>query len=70
VFHHLLSTSQFIALLALAGVVIVFIWRRVHGGNELSEIPGPGGSRIVPQAGATPSPGGFASVPAPRRAKS
>jgi phosphatidylglycerol:prolipoprotein diacylglycerol transferase len=33
VFNHLLSTSQFIALLALAGVAIVFIWRRVpHAG--------------------------------------
>jgi phosphatidylglycerol---prolipoprotein diacylglyceryl transferase len=30
VFHHLLSTSQFIALLALAGIAAVFIWRRVH----------------------------------------
>ena len=70
VFHHLLSTSQFIALLALTGVVIVFIWRRVHSGNELSEIPGSGGRRIDPQADAAPSPDGFASVPAPRRAKS
>jgi phosphatidylglycerol:prolipoprotein diacylglycerol transferase len=30
VFHHLLSTSQFIALLALAGIAAVFIWRHVH----------------------------------------
>ena len=36
VFHHLLSTSQFIALLALAGIATVFIWRRVHRGEELS----------------------------------
>jgi phosphatidylglycerol:prolipoprotein diacylglycerol transferase len=70
VFHHLLSTSQFIALLALAGVVIVFIWRRVHGGNELSEIPGSGSGLIDPQAGAATPPDGFAGVPAPRRAKS
>lgn len=70
VFHHLLSTSQFIALLALAGVVIVFIWRRIYGGNMLSANPGTGGGRIVPQAGAAPSPDGFAAVPAPRRAKS
>ena len=70
VFHHLLSTSQFIALLALAGVVIVFIWRRFHGGKELIEIPGSGGMRLDPQAGAAPSPDGFASVPAPKRAKS
>ena len=30
VFHHLLSTSQFIALLVLAGVATAGIWRRVH----------------------------------------
>jgi phosphatidylglycerol---prolipoprotein diacylglyceryl transferase len=70
VFHHLLSTSQFIALLALAGVVIVFIWRRLHGGKELSEISGSGGRLIDPRAGAATPPDGFASVPAPRRAKS
>ncbi len=28
VFHHLLSTSQFIALLVLAGIASVFAWRR------------------------------------------
>lgn len=31
VFHHLLSTSQLIALLVLAGVAVVFIWRRFQG---------------------------------------
>jgi phosphatidylglycerol:prolipoprotein diacylglycerol transferase len=31
VFHHLLSTSQFIALLMLGGIAAVLIWRRVHG---------------------------------------
>jgi phosphatidylglycerol:prolipoprotein diacylglycerol transferase len=36
VFHNLLSTSQFIALLALAGVAAVFIWRRVRGGEGWS----------------------------------
>ena len=40
VFHHLLSTSQFIALLALAGTALVFIWRRVQRGKVLSAIPG------------------------------
>ena len=30
VFHHLLSTSQFIALLVLAGVATAGIWRRAH----------------------------------------
>jgi phosphatidylglycerol:prolipoprotein diacylglycerol transferase len=33
VFHHLLSTSQSIALLALAGVAAAMIWRRVHRGG-------------------------------------
>ncbi len=33
VFHHLLSTSQFIALLALAGVAAAMIWRRRHRGE-------------------------------------
>ena len=39
VFHHLLSTSQFIALLALAGIAGVFIWRRTHRGNQRSAGP-------------------------------
>jgi phosphatidylglycerol:prolipoprotein diacylglycerol transferase len=30
VFHHLFSTSQFIALLALAGVAAAVLWRRAH----------------------------------------
>jgi phosphatidylglycerol:prolipoprotein diacylglycerol transferase len=34
VFHHLLSTSQFIALLALAGIGAVLIWRRQHHTEE------------------------------------
>ena len=51
VFHHLLSTSQFIALLALAGIATVFIWRRVHRGEELSAGPGSGDERRAPQAG-------------------
>ncbi len=34
VFHHLLSTSQFIALIALAGILAVFVWRRFHPGGE------------------------------------
>ena len=51
VFHHLLSTSQFIALLALAGIATVFIWRRVHRGEELSAGPGSRDERRAPQAG-------------------
>jgi phosphatidylglycerol:prolipoprotein diacylglycerol transferase len=42
VFHHLLSTSQFIALLALAGIATVFIWRRLHRGAELNAVSGIG----------------------------
>jgi len=38
VFHHLLSTSQFIALLVLAGISGVFIWRRVHGSEKASAL--------------------------------
>jgi phosphatidylglycerol:prolipoprotein diacylglycerol transferase len=49
VFNHLLSTSQFIALLALAGVATVFVWRRVHHGSETNPIPG-AGSPLAPQA--------------------
>jgi phosphatidylglycerol:prolipoprotein diacylglycerol transferase len=39
VFHHLLSTSQFIALLVLVGIAGVFMWRRVYGSGELSAVP-------------------------------
>jgi phosphatidylglycerol---prolipoprotein diacylglyceryl transferase len=70
VFHNLLSTSQFIALLALAGVMMVSIWRRFHGGKESIDVPGSGGKRLDPQAGGTPSSEGFASIPAAKRAKS
>ena len=38
VFHHLLSTSQFIALLALAGIAGVLIWRRVEDAEKLSPV--------------------------------
>jgi phosphatidylglycerol:prolipoprotein diacylglycerol transferase len=48
VFHHLLSTSQFIALLALAGIAAVFVWRRLHHGAELNAIPG-SRDRLAPQ---------------------
>jgi phosphatidylglycerol:prolipoprotein diacylglycerol transferase len=36
VFHHLLSTSQFIALLVVAGVGAVLIWRHSHGSEALA----------------------------------
>jgi phosphatidylglycerol:prolipoprotein diacylglycerol transferase len=48
VFHHLLSTSQFIALLAWAGIAAVLIWRRLHHGVELKAVPG-SGQRLAPQ---------------------
>ena len=34
VFDHLLSTSQFIALLALAGIAVVAVWRHSHHRDE------------------------------------
>jgi phosphatidylglycerol---prolipoprotein diacylglyceryl transferase len=40
VFNGLLSTSQFIAILALAGIAGVFIWRRIHGYEK------PGGAPV------------------------
>jgi len=60
VFHNLLSTSQFIALLVLAGIATVYIRRRVHGGEELSPVPESSGKRRAPQAGKAAPPGGFA----------
>lgn len=57
VFHHLLSTSQFIALLALAGVAAEVLWRRGHPSV---------GAALRPQvAAAAPQPSKSAQVPAP-----
>ncbi len=53
VLHHLLSTSQFIALLALAGIGTVFIWQHIHRGEEPSAGPGSGDEWRVPQTGET-----------------
>ncbi len=39
VFNHLLSTSQLIAILALAGIAAVFIWRWIHGYGKLQANP-------------------------------
>ncbi len=39
VFNNLLSTSQFIAILALAGIAGVFIWRRFHDREKVSAGP-------------------------------
>lgn len=60
VFNHLLSTSQFIALLVLAGIAAVFTWRRFLGGAELSTVPLTNENRRPPQAGKSPAKGGFA----------
>ena len=61
IFHHLLSTSQFIALLALVGIGAVLVWRHLGGGEQLSpapegripEISTPPGKAQVPRAAAT-----------------
>lgn len=62
VFHHLLSTSQFIALLVLAGIAGVFIWRRVHGGVELGTVPGGTDRQHAPQPVRMSSQTGFSSA--------
>jgi phosphatidylglycerol:prolipoprotein diacylglycerol transferase len=51
VFHHLLSTSQFIALLALAGIATVLIWRRGHRAEGLNAVPESSDERRTPPAG-------------------
>jgi phosphatidylglycerol---prolipoprotein diacylglyceryl transferase len=58
VFHHLLSTSQFIALLALAGIAAVMIWRRAHGGKPVGAGPAGIGEQRAPLA-AEAAPSGF-----------
>lgn len=66
VFHHLLSTSQFIALLVMAGVVVVFIWRRSHGEDPAQEGTGtPSGEH----RGVLPAQSVFGSESATKRAK-
>ncbi len=51
VLHHLLSTSQFIAVLALAGIATVFIWRRFHAAEDLNAGSGAKGERGTTPAG-------------------
>jgi phosphatidylglycerol:prolipoprotein diacylglycerol transferase len=67
VFHHQLSTSQFIALLALAGIGTVLIWRSVHHGDKLSAVPESRDGRRPPQADAMPAQGGFGQAPMANR---
>jgi phosphatidylglycerol:prolipoprotein diacylglycerol transferase len=64
VFDHLLSTSQFIALLALAGIAAVFIWRSVQGGETLSAGLGSNDKEIPADKSA-----GIASAPVAKPAK-
>jgi phosphatidylglycerol:prolipoprotein diacylglycerol transferase len=50
VFHHLLSTSQFIALLVLAGIAAVLLWRHLHSGEGLSPVPASDTPMLSPSA--------------------
>jgi phosphatidylglycerol:prolipoprotein diacylglycerol transferase len=51
VFNHLLSTSQFIALLVLAGIATVLVGRSVQRRGELSASPGGRDGWLAPQGG-------------------
>ncbi len=71
VFNHLLSTSQFIALLAVAGLTVVFIWRRMHPVEQAAAASAGKNERTVP---ADAAPTGFgakklAAAAVPKRAK-
>jgi phosphatidylglycerol:prolipoprotein diacylglycerol transferase len=63
VFNHLLSTSQFIALLALAGIGMVLLWRRLHRGEELSAASRGGDKQRAPQASGAVQQGSFGRAP-------
>jgi prolipoprotein diacylglyceryltransferase len=77
VFNHLLSTSQFIALLLLAGIAAVFVWRRGHRGEELGPVPVTSDKRPALETSKAKTKGGFAAGKArppasgriPKRAK-
>jgi len=62
-FNHLLSTSQFIALLALAGIGTVLLWRRLHRGEELSAASQGGDKQRAPQASETLQQDSFGRTP-------
>ena len=65
VFGHLLSTSQFIALLAMAGVASVMIWRQTRHGLRLTVgVAGPNDRNADP----APRPTNVVA-PAPKRAR-
>jgi phosphatidylglycerol---prolipoprotein diacylglyceryl transferase len=61
VFHHLLSTSQFIALLAVAGIAAVLIWRLSPRGKDMGAGAESRDERQLPEAEAKPS--GFGQAP-------
>ena len=69
VFNHLFSTSQFIALLAITGILTVFIWRHFRGGKDLSGDSG-GGKRSDQKTSKAPTRVRFTVESAPKRAKS
>jgi len=68
VFHHLLSTSQLIALLALAGIATVLILRHRHVGEELNIRPGSSKQRRAPPAVEARQQGRFSRAKADERA--
>lgn len=74
VFHHLLSTSQFIALLALAGIGVVLLWRRFHRGEDVSPGRERGGQQATSPAAEAATrgldrPQKLATAPLAKRAK-
>jgi phosphatidylglycerol---prolipoprotein diacylglyceryl transferase len=60
VFHHLLSTSQFIGLLAVAAILMVFVWRRFQGDGKLASAAGGN-----PSNGLNPTRGSNAPIQSP-----
>lgn len=65
VFNHLLSTSQFIALLALAGIAAVLVWRT----TQREQVAGPGGKGEfeTPEAGDARRNPGYSRAPKGKR---
>jgi len=64
VFHHLLSTSQFIALVALAGIAAIAIWRHAHPGEAMEAAAGVPVEQRPREAGKTTPQGGLGPAPA------
>lgn len=67
VFHHLLSTSQFIAVLVLASVAVVFLWRRSHDAGLVTPAQNIEGRPLADAGGKMAAPPVFRS--ATKRAK-